>query len=214
MARITVVGGTGYAGSHIVREAAARGHQVRSLSRTAPAEPVDRVTYLTGDVLDPAVLAGAVTGTDVVVETLSPRGALEGKLVGVVQQLAVAAQAAGVRIGVVGGAGSLLVAEGGPAVAETDGFPDEFTAEAGELAQVLTDLRGSDPALDWFLVSPAGSFGAWAAGEHTGTFRIGGDVLLMDEQGESRISGADFAQAFVDEIEAPAHRRQRFTVAY
>lgn len=214
MARITVVGGTGYAGSHIVREAAARGHQVRSLSRTAPAEPVDQVTYLTGDVLDPAVLAATVADTDVVVEALSPRGALEGKLVGVVQQLAAAAQAAGVRIGVVGGAGSLLVAEGGPAVAETDGFPDEFQAEAGELAQVLTDLRGSDPALDWFFVSPAGSFGARAAGEHTGTFRIGGDVLLVDEQGESRISGADFAQAFVDEIERPAHRRQRFTVAY
>lgn len=214
MARITVVGGTGYAGSHIVREAAARGHQVTSLSRATPAELVDQVTYLTGDVLDPAVLAGAVGDADVVVEALSPRGALEGKLVGVVRQLAAAAQAAGVRIGVVGGAGSLLVAEGGPALSETDGFPHEFMAEAAELAQVLTDLRGSDPELDWFFLSPAAGFGAWAAGEHTGTFRIGGDVLLADEQGESRISGADFAQAFVDEIEAPAHRRQRFTVAY
>ena len=46
------------------------------------------------------------------------------------------------------------------------------------------------------------------------TFRLGGDVLLVDGEGSSTISGADFAQAFVDEIEQPAHRRQRFSVAY
>ena len=36
----------------------------------------------------------------------------------------------------------------------------------------------------------------------------------VDAEGGSEISGADFAQAFVDEIEAPRHRRARFTVAY
>ncbi|WP_295910030.1 hypothetical protein [uncultured Actinomyces sp.] len=36
-------------------------------------------------------------------------------------------------------------------------------------------------------------------------FRLGGDVLLTDENGVSDISGADFAQAFVDEIETPTH---------
>jgi len=30
----------------------------------------------------------------------------------------------------------------------------------------------------------------------------------------SAISGTDYAKAFVDEIEQPAHRRQRFSVAY
>ena len=49
---------------------------------------------------------------------------------------------------------------------------------------------------------------------HTGHFRLGGDVLLTDENGVSDISGADFALAFVDEIETPAHKGQRFTVAY
>lgn len=32
--------------------------------------------------------------------------------------------------------------------------------------------------------------------------------------GNSNISGADYAKAFVDEIEKPEHRRQRFSVAY
>lgn len=214
MARITVVGGTGYAGGNIVREAVSRGHEVTSLSRTAPDEQVSGVTYVTGDVLDPAVVDQAVAGADVVVEALSPRGALEGKLASVVRTLSAAAQQAGARLGVVGGAGSLLVAPGGPAVAETDTFPDAFKPEAAEMAAVLEDLRASDESLDWFYLSPAGAFGPGAPGEHTGTFRLGGDVLLVDETGESTISGADFAQAFVDEIEQPAHRRQRFTVAY
>ena len=106
------------------------------------------------------------------------------------------------------------VAEGGPTVSSGPEFPEAFKAEAEEMGAVLADLRASDAALDWFLVSPAASFGAWAPGEHTGTFRLGGDVLLTDAAGESSISGADFAHAFVDEIERPAHRRERFTVAY
>ncbi len=32
--------------------------------------------------------------------------------------------------------------------------------------------------------------------------------------GNSNISGADYAKAFVDGIEEPEHRRQRFSVAY
>lgn len=37
MTRITVLGGTGYAGAHIVRIAAERGHEVVSFSRSEPA---------------------------------------------------------------------------------------------------------------------------------------------------------------------------------
>ncbi len=214
MAHITVVGGTGYAGGNIVREAAARGHQVTAVSRSAPADPVEGVTYTAGDMLDPAVLQAAVDDADAVAVALSPRGELEGRLRGVVNALATAVQETGARLGVVGGAGSLLVAEGGPAVADTDGFPGEFKAEAAEMAAILTDLRAWEEDLDWFYLSPAGGFGARVPGEHTGTFRLGGDLLLVDDTGSSTISGADFAHAFVDEIDQPAHRRQRFTVAY
>lgn len=216
MARIVVLGGTGYAGSNIVAVAAGKGHEVVSYSRTLPATRVEGVDYQTGDVLESSLLEQAVVGADVVVSALSPRGALEGagKLRSIEGKVAELAAKSGVRFGVVGGAGSLLVAEGGPKVAETDGFPDGFKAEAAELAGVLDDLRASDESLDWFFVSPAGGFGAWVPGEATGVFRVGGDVLLVDANGDSNISGADFALAIVNEIETPAHRRARFTVAY
>ena len=78
----------------------------------------------------------------------------------------------------------------------------------------LAVLLQTAPDVDWFYLSPAASFGSYAPGEATDRYRVGGDVLLTDADGNSNISGADYAKAFVDEIEQPAHRRQRFTVAY
>ena len=38
-------------------------------------------------------------------------------------------------------------------------------------------------------------------GKRTGTFRLGSDTLVMDKNGESRISMEDFAVAMLDEEE-------------
>ncbi|WP_277209571.1 NAD(P)-dependent oxidoreductase [Isoptericola croceus] len=214
MARITVIGGTGYAGTHIVREAAARGHQVRSVSRSVPAEKIDGVEYAEGSVLDDAAVAAALDGADVVVATVSPRGDMAGQVRPAYARLAAAAQVRGVRLAVVGGAASLKVAEGGPRLLDTPEFPDMFKPEASEFADILDDLRAAPDGLDWFYLSPAGTFGSYAPGEDRGSYRVGGDVLLTDDAGESAISGPDFARAIVDEIDSPAHRRTRFTVAH
>ena len=56
--------------------------------------------------------------------------------------------------------------------------------------------------------------GTFAPGERTGKFRLGGDQLLADDYGKSRISMEDFAIALVDELERPTHSRRRFTVGY
>ncbi|PWH07863.1 NAD-dependent epimerase [Brachybacterium endophyticum] len=216
MARIIVLGGTGYAGGHIVEEAARRGHDVVSASRTAPESLPEGVSHRAGDLRDADYLAGLLKGADVVVATSSPRGELaeEGVLRAAYGQLAQLAQERGVRLGVIGGAGSLHVSEGGPLLVDTPDFPDAFQVEARELNAVLGDLRQSGQALDWFFLSPAAGFGGFAPGERTGAYRVGGDLLLADENGESFISGADLAIAVVDEIEEPRHRRARFTVAY
>lgn len=51
-------------------------------------------------------------------------------------------------------------------------------------------------------------------GERTGRYRVGGDQLMTDEAGESRISLQDYAVAMLDEAEQPAQHRARFSVAY
>ncbi|AFK60922.1 NAD-dependent epimerase/dehydratase [Advenella kashmirensis WT001] len=51
-------------------------------------------------------------------------------------------------------------------------------------------------------------------GERTGTFRQADDELIVDADGQSRISTQDFALAMIDELETPRHVRARFTVGY
>lgn len=214
MTRVTIIGGSGYAGAHIAEAAAVRGFDVTSVSRGEVAQQLAGVKYTQGSLLDPADRARILAAADVVVVAASPRGDMAGSLRPAIAQLAAEADAAGVRLGVVGGAGSLLQSEGGDLVMNGPGFPDEIKPEAAEMGGVLDDLRVTPESLDWFYVSSAGSFGPWAAGEYTGEYRVGGDVLLTDAAGESAISGADFGVGVVDEIETPEHRRARFTLAY
>ncbi|MGY1552085.1 NAD(P)-dependent oxidoreductase [Microbacterium sp. A588] len=212
MARIAVIGGTGYAGSNIVAEAVSRGHSVISVARSAPAERVEGATYLEGTILDVPTLMTQIGEVDVVVQALSPRGDMVGKVRQATAEL-FAALPDSVRLGVVGGAGGSLVAPGGARVIDS-GFPEEFKAEAFEAIGVLEDLQADASGKDWFFVHPAGGFGVWNPGERTGTYRDGGPVLVTDEAGESCISGRDLGGAFVDEIENPKHHRENFAVGY
>ncbi|MFS0866798.1 NAD(P)-dependent oxidoreductase [Microbacterium sp. 179-B 1A2 NHS] len=212
MTRIAVIGGTGYAGSHIVREAVTRGHTVVSVARTLPADRIDGATYVEGTLLDAPALAAELDGVEVVVVSVAPRGDMAGKVRPSVAELLVQLPAE-VRVGVIGGAGGSLVAPEGPRLVDS-GFPDEFKPEALEAIDILGDLKSDATGRDWFYVHPAAGFGVWAPGERTGTYRDGGDVLVTGEDGESFISGPDLGVAVVDEIESPKHSRERFTVGY
>jgi putative NADH-flavin reductase len=214
MARISVLGGTGYAGAAVVREAAKRGHQVTALSRTAPDAPVAGVTYVTGSVLDQDVLKGAVEGADVVFEALSPRGDMVGKVQAVIDDLIRVADNAGVRLGVLGGVSSVLVAPDGPRLFDVSQLPPEVLPEVQLGLDKLDAMKAAPESLDWFYVSPAMEFGAWVPSTETGEYRISDDVLLKGPDDKSEISAVDLAIAVLDEIEQPAHRRRRFHVAH
>jgi putative NADH-flavin reductase len=53
-----------------------------------------------------------------------------------------------------------------------------------------------------------------APGERTGKFRLGGEVVVKDAAGVSKISYDDFAVAMVDELEQGKHIKARFTIGY
>lgn len=212
MSNIAVIGGTGYAGRHIVAEAAGRGHTVLSVARKVAGARVPGVTYVEGTLLDVPSLLAELQGVDAVVVAVAPRGDMEGLVRPNIEALA-STLPESVRLGVVGGAGGSLVAPGGPRLVDS-GFPEEFKGEALEMIGVLDDLQAEQSDRDWFFIHPAGGFGAFNPGERRGTYRDGGDVLVVDENGDSFISGEDFAIAVVDEIENPKHSRGRFTVGY
>lgn len=202
--KIAVAGASGRAGSEITKELSRRGHTVTAIVRNPEKiAALPNVVPTKGDVLDQAGLTKLWTGHDVAVSSVHFLASDAQKLIG-------AAKSSGVgRYLVVGGAGSLEVAPGVKLVT-SPGFPAQYKAEA-EAGSAFLDLLREQKDLNWTFVSPSALF---IEGERTGKFRLGTDQLLADANGKSWISFADYAIALADEIERPAHLRQRFTVGY
>lgn len=78
-------------------------------------------------------------------------------------------------------------------------------------AEVYSRLLIPEKKLDWVFFSPSAEL---FSGKRTGNFRLGKDDLIVDGQGQSRISVQDYAAAMIDEMEHPAHHRERFTAGY
>jgi uncharacterized protein len=211
--KIALIGATGFVGSGLLAEALSRGHHVTALvSRPERLAPAAGLTAVAADVLDTGKLAGQLAGHDAVISAFSGHAQqdVRGYYGRGIESIIAAVKQAGVpRLLVVGGAGSLEVAPGVQVVDKPD-FPEQWKASALGARDTLERLR-KEEVLDWTLLSPAAVI---APGERTGRFRIGGDQLLTDAQGESHISVPDYAVAMLDELEHPAHTRRRFSVAY
>ena len=207
--KILLVGASGMIGSRVLAEATARGHEVIGAARRperVAAGPNVRVIGL--DATDSKSLAAQARDADVIVTATSPRGggdpAQEARAVG--DSAIAAARQAGCRLFVVGGAGSLNLPDGRPLA---DTLPDAYRPEALAMRGVLNSLKASD--IDWTFFSPAAMI---SPGTKTGTYRLGTTTLLSNDSGESRISAEDFADALVNELEQPSHRRSQMTIAY
>lgn len=203
MARVALIGASGQAGSRILKELSDRGHTVTAIARNPEKiAALPNVTVRKGDVFDKDGLAALLGGHDAVISSVHFTASDPALLIEAVR-------ASGVkRYLVVGGAGSLEVAPGKRLVDLPD-FPAAYKAEATKGADFL-DLLRRETELDWTFLSPSAEF---VPGERTGAFRLGADTLLSSDKG-SRISFEDYAVALVDELEKPAHSRQRFTVGY
>jgi len=200
---IAVIGATGRAGREITAELVRRGHRVTAIARH-PDAALDHplVKRVAGDVADPAGLAKLLLGHDAVVSAVHFLDCDPAKLVSAVRSAGVQ------RYLVVGGAASLEVASGKRLIDQPN-FPKEYEAEARAGITFLDYLRGVDD-LDWTFLSPAALL---FEGPCRGTFRLDTDKLVANAEGSS-ISFADYAIAFVDEIERPQHIQQRFAVGY
>ena len=201
--KVSVLGASGRAGSEITKELAARGHAVVAIARKPDAIPAaPGVTPIAGDASDPAALAKLIEGSDAVISALHfdvPAETLLGAL-----------KTAGVpRLLVTGGAASLEVAPG-VILFDTPQFPAEWKPIAKGGITFLEDLR-QEKDIDWTFFSPAALI---EEGPRIGAYRTGGDQLVVDDKGDSKISFADYAIAMVDELEQPKHSRARFTAAY
>ena len=201
--KVAVIGATGNIGTKVVAELVSRGHSVTAIARNASKATGTNVQAKSADVSDPAVAAALLKGHDAVISAAPFTPGLSPAIIEAVKRSGVK------RYIMVGGAGSLEVAPG-KMLKDTMNLPEPIKKMLDEAAENLTRLRG-ETALDWTFFSPAAEIGP---GARTGKFRLGGDQLLTDAEGKSRISYDDYAIALVDELEQGKHIKKRFTVAY
>jgi putative NADH-flavin reductase len=201
---VALVGASGNIGSKVLAELLSRGHRVTAIARnTDRLSASAKVTVAAVDAADTAALARALRGHDAVISSAPFAPGLSESIIAAVKQSGVK------RYIMVGGAGSLEVAPG-KMLKDTLTLPDPVKKILDEAAANLQRLRG-EKELEWTFFSPAAEIGP---GERTGKFRLGGDQLVSDANGKSRISYDDYAIALVNELEQGKHIRRRFTVAY
>lgn len=215
--KTVIIGASGFIGSALMQEALARGHQVLAVVRDAAKlrgqmlSVTELLTIKEQDVFDTAGLTTLLQGTDVVISAFSGHSATDvrGYYESGVASILAAVQAVGSRLVMVGGAASLLLPDGSRLL-DSPQFPPAYRATA-EGAYAALQLLQQQKTLAWSYLSPAAEI---FPGVATGQYRLGGDQLLTDAQGRSRISTADYAIALLNEVEQPQHLGRRFSIAY
>ncbi len=202
---IALIGASGNIGSKITQELLSRGYNVTAIARNPEkVEASERVTPVAGDILQPQQLAETLKGHDVVICAASfiPNES---------EKLLEAIRLSGVnRYLMVGGAASLLNEDGVKVWDTLEGLPEGVMNYIKEGMRALDLLKEADD-FDWTFLSPAVVIGP---GERTGSFRLGKDNVVADENGESKISYDDYAIALVDELEQGNNIKARFTLGY
>ncbi|BFU94388.1 MAG: conserved protein of unknown function [Nitrospira sp.] len=212
--KIALIGATGFVGSAILKEALDRGYEVTAIVRYPEKLTAHQKLHAEkGDVYNENEVARLVAGQDAVISAFNPGWTnpdiYDLQIKGTKAIIAGVKKAGIKRLLFVGGAGSLEVKPGVQSV-DLPEFPKEWKQGALATREALNLLR-KEPGLDWSFLSPSADL---SPGQRTGKFRLGKDQLLKDANGQSRISTQDYAVAMLDEVERPAHVRQRFTVGY
>ncbi|MFD9304226.1 NAD(P)-dependent oxidoreductase [Streptomyces sp. NPDC060048] len=213
---ILLFGASGHIGSAIAGELLSRGHSVTGVTRTGEiaGNSHDGLNVVAGDATSADTVAElSARGYDAVASAVGPKLGVDDDhkiIVGAANALIEGLTRSGVRrVVVLGGAGSLEVAPG-VKVIDNPNFPAVWKQNALAQSEALGLYRKAD-ALDWTFISPAAQI---EPGERTGSYRVGGDQLVVDAEGQSRISIADYAVAFADVLERGDAIQSRITVAY
>lgn len=216
MKNIVLIGASGFVGSALLNEMLNRGFHVKAVVRNPESIKVENLNLeiVQADIMDSKKLAGILQGSDGVVSAYNPGWSnpniYDETLKGYRSILDAVKEAGVSRYQMVGGAGSLFISPGVTLISSGQ-IPEKILPGVESLAKVLTDYLLPEKELDWVFFSPAADI---ASGERTGKYQLGKDDMVVDKDGESRISVQDYAKAMVDELESPKHHRERFTIGY
>ena len=216
MKKIVLIGASGFVGSAILKEALDRRHYVKAIVRHPEKITIvhNNLVVKAGDVSFSDSVTEVCKGADAVISAYNPgwkNPDIASETTRVYRAILEGVRQSGVkRFLVVGGAGSLFISPG-KRLMDSGVIPESFLPAVRALAEVyLIDLE-AEKGIDWVFFSPAGIL---EPGQRTNKFRLGKDDLIVNSNGESKISVQDYAVAMIDELEKPAHHRERFTIGY
>ena len=216
MANVLLIGATGFVGLAVLNELVSRGHKVtavaRNIEKVAKSELLDVVKE---DVANVDAIAKLADGKDAIISAYNP-GWTNPDIATLISEnypkILSAAKKSGVkRLLIVGGAGTLFCAPG-LRVVDSGAIPEEIMGGVRPLGDFYLNTLMNEKDIDWVFFSPAGVFDQ--QGKKTGNYRLGKDDLIVDAEGNSHISVQDYAEAMVNELEKPAHHKERFTIGY
>mgnify|MGYP001157916973 CR=1 FL=1 len=201
---VALIGATGRAGAAILAELLSRGHRATAISRNVDTTGLPfGVPVRNADIFHTDDLAAALRGHDAVISAawFWP-GSSEPLVAGIA--------ASGVnRALFVGGASSLLADDGRQLVDVLD-MPCDWMDTIREGVHLLDVLR-QGAGFDWTFISPPLEI---EVGPRVGTYRTDPNHLVVNREGRSTISFADYAIAMVDALENGSAIRDRFGVGY
>ena len=216
MANVLLIGATGFVGSAVLNELVSRGHKVtavaRNIEKIAKSELLDAVKE---DVANVDSIVKLADGKDAIISAYNP-GWTNPDIATLISEnypkILSAAKKSGVeRLLIVGGAGTLFCAPG-LRVVDSGAIPEEIMGGVRPLGDFYLNTLMNENDIDWVFFSPAGVFDP--QGKKTSNYRLGKDDLIVDTEGNSHISVQDYADAMVNELEKPAHHKERFTIGY
>ena len=216
MANVLLIGATGFVGSAVLNELASRGHKVTAVVRNIEKlAKNDLVNAVKEDVANVDAIAKLAEGKDAIISAYNPGWTnpdIETLITENYPKILEAAKQSGVeRLLIVGGAGTLFCAPG-LRVVDSGAIPEEIMGGVRPLGDFYLNTLMNENDIDWIFFSPAGVFDQ--EGKKTGNYRLGKDDLIVDAEGNSHISVQDYADAMVNELEKPAHHKERFTIGY
>ena len=216
MANVLLIGATGFVGSAVLNELVSRGHKVTAVARNVEkVEKSELVDAVKEDVANVDAIAKLAEGKDAIISAYNP-GWTNPDIAALISEnypkILSAAKKSGVeRLLIVGGAGTLFCAPG-LRVVDSGAIPAEIMGGVRPLGDFYLNTLMNENDIDWVFFSPAGVFDQ--EGKKTGNYRLGKDDLIVDGEGNSHISVQDYADAMVNELEKPAHHKERFTIGY
>jgi len=216
MKKIILIGGSGFVGSAILKEALDRGYVVTTIVRHPESITTTHknLTVKKGDVSIPGTVRENCKDFDVLISAYNPGWTnpdIAAETTRVYRIILDDVKQSGIeRFIVVGGAGSLFVSPG-KRLMDSGAIPESYLPAVRALAGFYLEDLTAEKSVDWVFFSPAGDL---FPGNRTATFRLGKDDLIVNEKGESKISVQDYSIAMIDELENSVFHFERFTIGY